>query len=328
MSDEEENEVTEEDEPTQDADESPEAVDEPQEAIDESREAADSEDDDPRRRTLVDSIMRGSIMVLLGVVVTAPLWYRDQMTENFRPTTFRADRETDPAGEEGGAATLEGRITREVVAIIRTAGNDEMVSEDEVIATVGGMLEEADIGDEESRRENIGQLVADITAQAAEMDGARGLNDLQAQAVQGTARMMARSLITNLGGELDDGDAEEVEGDWTPAAWPVISGFEYEEGMELPEQVAALDGQDVMGWGYLINLDQDQYLLVQSLWSCCFGTPPDLHEAIVIRADSAEADQFEGRGVRIYGRFEASEIEEDGYVTSLYRIDARHVRAM
>lgn len=311
MSEEEENEVTEE---------------EPTEAVDES-EDVDADDDDPGRRTLVDSIMRGSIMVLLGVVVTAPLWYRDQMTENFRPTTFRADRETE-TGEEAGAATLEGRITREVVAIIRTASSDEMVSEDEVVATVGGMLAEAEIGDEESRRETIGQMVADITAQAAEMDGAGGFSDLQAQAVQGTARMMARTLITNLGGELDDGDAEEVPGEWTPAAWPIISGFDYEEGMELPEQVAALDGQDVMGWGYLINLDQDQYLLVQSLWSCCFGTPPDLHEAIVIRADSAEADQFEGRGVRIYGRFEASEIEEDGYVTSLYRIDARHVRSM
>lgn len=289
-------------------------------------EATDSRGDGPRR-TLIDSVMRGSIMVLLGVVVTAPLWYRDQMTENFRPTTFRADREGDTA-EEGSTATLEGRITREVVAIIRTASNDEMVNEEEVITNVGGMLAEEDVGDEETRREHIGQLVADIVAQAAEMDGSAGFSDLQAQAIQGTARMMARTLITNLGGELDDGDAEEVPGEWTPAAWPIISGYEYEEGMELPEAVAALDGQDVMGWGYLINLDQDQYLLVQSLWSCCFGTPPDLHEAIVIRADSAEADQYEGRGVRIYGRFEASEIEEDGYVTSLYRIDARHVRPM
>lgn len=311
MSEEEENEVSEE-EPTQ--------------AVEES--AGEEEgDDDPGRRTLIDSIMRGSIMVLLGVVVTAPLWYRDQMTENFRPTTFRADRETDTE-DDGGPASLEGSITREIVAVIRTASSDEMVDEEQVITTVGGMLAEAEIGDEESRRESIGQMVADIAAQAAEMDGSGGFSDLQAQAVQGTARMMARTLITNLGGELDDGDAEEVPGEWTPAAWPIISGFEYEEGMELPEQVAALDGQDVMGWGYLINLDQDQYLLVQSLWSCCFGTPPDLHEAIVIRADSAEADQFEGRGVRIYGRFEASEIEEDGYVTSLYRIDARHVRAM
>lgn len=318
MSEEEENEVTDEEEST------PDEAGSTEDAEVEGDEAQD--DDDPHRRTLVDSIMRGSIMVILGVVVTAPLWYREQITENFRPTTFRADREGESA--EGDSATLEGRITREVVAVIRTASNDEMVNEDEVVETVGGMLAEEDIGDAESRREIIEQLVADIAAQAAEMDGAGGFSDLQAQAVQGTARMMARTLITNLGGEVDDGDAEEVPGEWTPAAWPIISGFEYEEGMELPEQVAALDGQDVMGWGYLINLDQDQYLLVQSLWSCCFGTPPDLHEAIVIRADSAEADQFEGRGVRIYGRFEASEIEEDGYVTSLYRIDARHVRAM
>lgn len=278
--------------------------------------------DAPRRveRTPLDTAMRGVLLILLGAVMTVPLWCKSQVTENFGPATFRADRETE-------SNSTEARLTRELTAILSSATSDQEVDEVATAATLAGILAEADLGDEASRREATEQAIADIVAQAAEADGARGLSDLQAQAVQGQARMTARTLITGLGGTIEEAEGESVPGDWSPAAWPVISGFDYEEGMELPPPVEELDGKEVMAWGYLLQLEEDQFLLVQSLWSCCFGSPPDLHEAIVVRADP-DARRYEGRGVRVYGRFEASELSEDGYVTSLYRLDAAHVRPM
>ncbi len=275
------------------------------------------------RGPLSDALLRGSVLVALGAVVTTPLWLQED-PEEVGPTTFRAERDEAIEGNQ----SLEVRVTREIVAIIRTAQADEIVDENQVVETVGGMLAEADLSNEDTRGREVRQLVSDIVARAAEMDGNAGFSDMQAQAVQGTARMMARTLIANLGGTLEGADEEEVEGDWTPAAWPILTGFDYEEGGPLPEAVTALDGQQVMAWGYLINLDEDQYLLVQNLWSCCFGSPPDIHEAIVVHAESSVADQYEGQGVRVYGSFEASEEQEDGFVTSLYRLDARHLRAM
>lgn len=279
----------------------------------------------PRRleKTPIDSIMRGVVLLLLGGVMTVPLWCKSEVTQGFGgPSTFRAER---PNAADNNS--IEARIAREVTSIIGRATADEEVDEVVAARTLADILEEAELGDAAQRQEAAEQTVADIVAQAAEADGARGLSDLQAAAIQGQARMTARTLITGLGGEIEMGDEELVPGDWTPAAWPVISGFDYEEGMELPEPIEELDGQEVMAWGYLLQLEEDQFLLVQSLWSCCFGSPPDLHEAIVVRADP-ETARLEGRGVRVYGRFEASELSEDGYVTSLYRLDAAHVRPM
>ena len=135
---------------------------------------------------------------------------------------------------------------------------------------------------------------------------------------------MARSLITSLGGRVAQGNAAEPAGEWTPAPWPTLKGFPYEEGATLPPEIKALDGKEVKAWGYLIQLEADQYLLVQSLWSCCFGQPPDINEAVVVRTHS-DVSQYESQGAQVYGRFEASESYEEGFVTSLYRLDASHV---
>ena len=272
---------------------------------------------------VVDVAMRGLVLVGLGVLITAPLWC--QQTGNFRRTEFLADRSAENS--------TEGRLTAEIVKIIERATSDQQVDELDATRKIVSVLREADLGAGSNRADVASELVATIVAQAAEtssmgFDQMGGANpQMQQQAIRGQARVMARGLITQLGGTLDDDGGEEIEGEWETISWPTLSGFEYEEGMELPATVTALDGKDVMAWGYLLHLEEDQFLLVKSLWSCCFGRPPDLHEAIVVRADNSN-DRFESRGVRVYGRFEAKEMTEDGYVTSLYRLDSEHVRPM
>ncbi len=265
-----------------------------------------------------DTAMRAIVMIALGVFVTTPLWCQNQATQNFGRTQFRAER----ADEE----TTEGQLGTIIRRVIETAARDEEVDEVAVMRELSTILADAELGTPESRAEATDQLIGNVLAQAAETSG-MGFNQMQEQAIRSQARLMARSLVTQLGGSLGEADTDAPEGDWTPAAWPHLSSFEYEEGMELPPQAKALDEQQVMAWGYLLYLEGDQFLLVQSLWSCCFGRPPDLHEAIVIRADPANR-RYEGRGVRVYGRFEAGEMREDGYVTSLYRLDAAHLRSM
>jgi len=275
------------------------------------------------KRSAFDKVMRGALFVGLGALMTAPLWCTDDMTRNFQsPTTFRADR--DEADADGTQAKL-AEILEEV---IRTAANDEMVEEDVVAEQMAAILAEDDLGDAESRREESLKAIGTIVARAAEADGNRGLSSLQEQAMSGQARMMARTLITSLGGQVEGASMEEPEGDWANAAWPLLKGFPYEEGMNLPGPVRALDGKDARAWGYLIALEENQYLLVQSLWSCCFGKPPEINEAVVVRVPPAMDDRVSGMenmGVQVYGRFEASEAYEDDFVTSLYRLDAEHV---
>ncbi len=275
--------------------------------------------DAPIQRGPLDMAMRGAVMVAIGVFITAPLWCNSQQQGEFRGATqFRAER---PEEDD----SLEGKLATIIEEVIRTAAADQEVDEVAASRRLTTELQGAELGDRQQRADAAGELIANILAQAAETSNL-GLSQFQDQAITGQARVMARSLITRLGGEIEI-VADDVEGEWTTASWPILSGFEYEERMELPAEVTALDGQNVMAWGYLIHLEDDQFLLVQSLWSCCFGAPPDLHEAVVVRAPD-ETRRFEGRGVRVYGRFEASEMLEDGYVTSLYRLDSEHIRAM
>lgn len=266
----------------------------------------------------IDAVMRGIVMVALGAFVTTPLWCQDQQTQNFRPTQFRADRSDENS--------MEGQLSEVIRGVIEKAVRDEEVDEVASMRELSTILADGDLGTPESRADAVDQLIGDIVAQAAETSG-MGFNQMQDQAIRGQARVMARSLITQLGGSLGDADEDAPEGEWEPAAWPILSNFEYEEGMDLPARVQAMDEKNVMAWGYLLYLEDDQFLLVQSLWSCCFGRPPDLHEAIVVRADPS-IRRLEGRGVRVYGRFEAGEMREDGYVTSLYRLDSIAVRPM
>ena len=289
---------------------------------DEASEAEAVADAPKVKRNTFDKVMRGALFVGLGALMTAPLWCTDDMTRNFRqPTTFSAERDDADDSTQGKLATiLEG--------VIRTAASDEMVEEDRVSVEMATVLEEAGIGDAESRREEAMNAIGTIVARAAEADGERGLSSLQEQAMSGQARMMARTLITTLGGQVEGVTMEEPDGEWADAAWPLLKGFPYEEGMNLPEPVNALDGKNAKAWGYLIALEENQYLLVQSLWSCCFGKPPEIHEAVVVRVPERMSDRvraLENHGVQVYGHFEASEAYEDDFVTSLYRMDAQHV---
>ena len=280
--------------------------------------------EEPVRRNVLDKIMRGSIFVGLGALMTAPLWCTDEMTRNFQPTTFRADRSAEGEGEADDA---QGRLASILEDVIRSAASDEMVEEDDVAGRMASILEGEDLGDETSRREESRKAIGAIVARAAEADGNRGLSSLQEQAIAGQAKMMARTLIVGLGGQVATSNVEAPDGEWVDAPWPVLKGFPYEERMNLPPEVRALDGKKARAWGYLIALEENQYLLVQSLWSCCFGRPPEINEAVVVRVpDSMDhVGELENQGVQVYGRFEASEAYEEGFVTSLFRLDAEHV---
>ncbi len=278
--------------------------------------AASSE---PRRRDWTDTAMRGLVFLGLAALITTPIYCKQDVTQNFqRPTTFAADRSEEE--------TLEGRLASRIRTIITHAVRDEEVEEATAIREIADLLATEDLGTAEERNELADDAVSNILARAAETSDL-GFAAMQDAAIRGQSQIVARQLIVSLGGEVSNGGEEAPPGDWTPASWPALSNFEYTEGMDLPADARALDDTNVMAWGYLLHLMDDQYLLVQNLWSCCFGRAPDLHEAIVVRLRE-DGREYEGRGVRLYGKLEVGELREDGFVTSLYRLDADHLRPM
>ena len=121
----------------------------------------------------------------------------------------------------------------------------------------------------------------------------------------------------------------EVPSGYHKTTWNTLGGFTYRMGMELPEDVQALHGKKVGISGYVIPLfsdNDDMFLLVESLWDCCFGMPPEVHQGIVVFFESATGGELADLPVLVLGQLAAGEQRDvDGFVTSVYRIKADSV---
>ncbi len=111
--------------------------------------------------------------------------------------------------------------------------------------------------------------------------------------------------------------------------WKLLGGFEYTEGMKLPENVKSLHGKKVAIAGYMMALDEveniHEFLLVESLWSCCFGQPPSVNQVLVIRIEGKKGIEYTSGPILVIGALEVGEKIEDGFVSSVYRLKADKV---
>jgi hypothetical protein len=111
--------------------------------------------------------------------------------------------------------------------------------------------------------------------------------------------------------------------------WRTIGGFEYTEGMQLPEEVRKLNGAKVGMAGYMMTIEEveniHEFLLVEAFWSCCFGTPPSVNQVLMVRVVGDKGVEYTSSPVLILGTLEVGEEIEDGFVTSVYRLKATSV---
>lgn len=101
-----------------------------------------------------------------------------------------------------------------------------------------------------------------------------------------------------------------------------LTEFEYEEGMELPEKVAELDGLRVVFEGYMhseTKEDTTTFLVVGDACQCA-GTPL-INHFVEITLDSGTTSHRPGL-ITFEGALSVSEEYDDlGLVETLYRLD-------
>lgn len=126
-------------------------------------------------------------------------------------------------------------------------------------------------------------------------------------------------------------DFEAPEG-YTKVTFAELGSFRYEEGMRLPDAVTALHGKKVAIAGYMMTLEEveniREFLLVESLWSCCFGKPPEVHQVIVATAKPGKEVDYSPEAVLLLGQLGVGEEIEDGFVVSLYRVALDEMRIL
>lgn len=104
-----------------------------------------------------------------------------------------------------------------------------------------------------------------------------------------------------------------------------LRGWTYTEGLQgMPLDVHALDGATVAMVGFMLPMNEatgmTKFLFVESLWSCCYGVPPDIHAIVRCEMAPGQTADHSFEPVLIVGTFAVSETREGGYCTDIYQL--------
>ena len=108
------------------------------------------------------------------------------------------------------------------------------------------------------------------------------------------------------------------------ASWP------YEDGLKgMPKRLAKLNGKKVMMIGFMLPIDEveniKEFLLVQSLWSCCYGQPPDINGVVRVVMKGKKRIDYEFEPIKIVGKFTVKPTIEDGFCVDIYQLSTDDV---
>jgi hypothetical protein len=112
-----------------------------------------------------------------------------------------------------------------------------------------------------------------------------------------------------------------------------LGNFDYDadKGGNIPKDVFALSGSKVRLNGFMIPIDQadkiTQFALVPSLFACCYGQPPQVQHTIVCTTPKDKNVAYYPDEITVEGTLTVKEKKEDGFIVSIFSIDASSVKA-
>jgi hypothetical protein len=111
-----------------------------------------------------------------------------------------------------------------------------------------------------------------------------------------------------------------------------LGNFDYDNdrGGNIPDDVKKLTGSRIRLKGFMIPMDQaeniTQFALVPSLFSCCFGQPPQIQHTIVVNCPKGKAVSYCPDEIFVEGDLKVDEKRDDGYVVSIFELTAKSVK--
>ena len=111
-----------------------------------------------------------------------------------------------------------------------------------------------------------------------------------------------------------------------------LGNFDYDNdrGGNIPDDVKRMSGAKIRLHGYMIPMDQadniTQFALVPSLFSCCFGQPPQIQHTIVVNCPKGKAVSYCPDEIVVEGDLKVDEKRDDGYVVSIFEMSANSVK--
>ncbi|MFT7517645.1 MAG: hypothetical protein ACI84O_001440 [Myxococcota bacterium] len=106
-----------------------------------------------------------------------------------------------------------------------------------------------------------------------------------------------------------------------------MGGWEFDELLEdpFPAYIRALDGKEIITRGFMMpDIDFEhiqKFHLVRSLYSCCFGAPPQLNEILRVELSDAGGMDYTYNTIEVRGTLRVVFEMEDGLVEDLLRLE-------
>ncbi len=99
----------------------------------------------------------------------------------------------------------------------------------------------------------------------------------------------------------------------------------------IPDKLKALQGKEVSLAGYMIPmseaLDVTEFMLVQMpFFGCCYSVPPEPNETVMVKMQKGKSTPYVYTPIRVTGKFKIEETKIDGFVVSVYEIEASQVK--
>ncbi len=109
-----------------------------------------------------------------------------------------------------------------------------------------------------------------------------------------------------------------------------ISSWPYEDGLKgMPKRLNKLNDQQVLMTGFMLPIDEveniKEFLLVQSLWGCCYGTPPDINGVVRVIMKGNKRIDYEFEPIKVVGKFKVAPTIEDGFCVDIFQLSADSV---
>lgn len=112
-----------------------------------------------------------------------------------------------------------------------------------------------------------------------------------------------------------------------------LTSWPYEDGLKgMPKRIKDLSGKKVLMTGFMLPIDEVQnikeFLLVASLWSCCYGQPPDIHGIVRCVMPKGKKTDYFFDPLKVTGTFKVEATIMDGYCVDIYQLQVDSLEAI
>jgi hypothetical protein len=94
---------------------------------------------------------------------------------------------------------------------------------------------------------------------------------------------------------------------------------------QIPAEVKSWNGRKVLVAGFMMPLKTEQglvteFLLMKNTLMCCYGTPPNLNELILVKTKHG-VHALMDQPISFYGQLKVGATFDNGYLSGIYQLD-------